>query len=84
MGNDQSRADKLDAKMLELLLPESAVESLGEWLADPERGPATKAAVVRRGATMHSEYMAVRSQNAGSSKNTGLTLRSSPLRPVAR
>lgn len=24
--------------MLELLLPESAVESLGRWLADPERG----------------------------------------------
>ncbi|WP_327191117.1 hypothetical protein [Streptomyces xinghaiensis] len=38
MRYDQSRADKLDETMLELLLPESAVESLGQWLADPERG----------------------------------------------
>lgn len=38
MRDDQSRADKLDEMMLELLLPESAVESLGRWLADPERG----------------------------------------------
>ncbi|MEU1502758.1 hypothetical protein [Streptomyces sp. NPDC005732] len=38
MRYDQSRADKLDEMMVELLLPESAVESLGLWLADPERG----------------------------------------------
>ncbi|MFK4098475.1 hypothetical protein ACI2L1_00010 [Streptomyces sp. NPDC019531] len=38
MRYDQSRADKLDETMLELLLPENAVESLGQWLADPERG----------------------------------------------
>ncbi|MEU2488818.1 MULTISPECIES: 8-oxoguanine DNA glycosylase OGG fold protein [Streptomyces] len=38
MRYDQSRADKLDEAMLELLLPESAVESLGQWLADSERG----------------------------------------------
>lgn len=38
MRHDQSRADKLDKTMLELLLHESAVESLGRWLADPERG----------------------------------------------
>ncbi|WP_408993448.1 hypothetical protein [Streptomyces sp. 1268] len=38
MGHDQRQADKLDETMLELLLPISAVESLGQWLADPERG----------------------------------------------
>ncbi|MFI6061509.1 hypothetical protein [Streptomyces sp. NPDC051286] len=38
MRYDQSWADKLDEAMLEVLLAESAVESLGQWLADPERG----------------------------------------------
>ncbi|WP_338673589.1 hypothetical protein V1460_11160 [Streptomyces sp. SCSIO 30461] len=38
MRYDQRQADKLDETMLELLLPTSAVESLGQWLADPERG----------------------------------------------
>ncbi|MEU6094165.1 hypothetical protein [Streptomyces sp. NPDC047079] len=38
MRFDQRLADKLDAAMLELLLPEDAVESLGRWLADPEGG----------------------------------------------
>ncbi|MEU3223550.1 hypothetical protein ABZ695_10380 [Streptomyces sp. NPDC006976] len=38
MRYDQSRADQLDEAMLESLLSESAVESLGQWLADPERG----------------------------------------------
>ncbi|WP_151898365.1 hypothetical protein [Streptomyces sp. C8S0] len=38
MRYDQSRADELDRMMLELLLPASAVESLGRWLADPGRG----------------------------------------------
>ncbi|MFF3877491.1 hypothetical protein [Streptomyces sp. NPDC001978] len=38
MRFNQRLADKLDAAMLELLLPEDAVESLGRWLADPEGG----------------------------------------------
>ncbi|MGW3404793.1 8-oxoguanine DNA glycosylase OGG fold protein [Streptomyces zhihengii] len=38
MRFDQSRADKLDEALLELLLPEGAARSLGQWLADPERG----------------------------------------------
>ncbi|MFF0483594.1 hypothetical protein [Streptomyces sp. NPDC004435] len=38
MRHDQGLADSLDERMLELLLPASAVESLGRWLADPERG----------------------------------------------
>ena len=38
MRFDQSLADKLDALMFERLLPDDAVEALGGWLADPERG----------------------------------------------
>ncbi|MGW1164808.1 8-oxoguanine DNA glycosylase OGG fold protein [Streptomyces sp. NPDC002550] len=38
MRFDQRLADKLDALMLELLLPDDAVESLGRWLADPKGG----------------------------------------------
>lgn len=38
MRFDQRLADKLDAKILTQLLPEDAVNSLGGWLADPERG----------------------------------------------
>ncbi|MFG3131897.1 8-oxoguanine DNA glycosylase OGG fold protein [Streptomyces tendae] len=38
MRYDQRRADKLDKAMLELPLAESAVETLGQWLADPEHG----------------------------------------------
>jgi hypothetical protein len=46
MRFDQRLADKLDAAMLELLLPEDAVESLGKWLADPEGASATRTEVV--------------------------------------
>ncbi|MET8433681.1 hypothetical protein ABZV61_12895 [Streptomyces sp900116325] len=38
MRFDQSLADELDAMMLEQLLPGDAIESLGRWLADPEKG----------------------------------------------
>ncbi|MFI1213606.1 hypothetical protein ACH4UV_39310 [Streptomyces sp. NPDC020802] len=38
MRFDQRLADELDATMFEHLLPVDAVEALGRWLADPERG----------------------------------------------
>ncbi|GGU84977.1 hypothetical protein GCM10010211_58760 [Streptomyces albospinus] len=38
MRFNQSLADKLDATMLVQLLPDDAVNSLGRWLTDPERG----------------------------------------------